>query len=155
MMLLGPLPRNSSDDAGEHPRPGLPRAREPASSQYELRAKVGDLDIRYFHDTIRYDHMQQPPCSYLGIDVSKEHLDVCCRAEDRTRRHRFPNTRPGHQALISWLGKEPTRTCLEASGRYSIDVALALVAAEGIDVMTANPRAIKNFREASMRKAIP
>lgn len=97
--------------------------------------------------------MQQPTCSYLGIDVSKEHLDIFCRAEDRTRRHRFPNTPQGHQALLTWLGHEPTRCCLEASGRYSIDVALALVQAEHFEVMVANPRAVKNFREASMRRS--
>lgn len=97
--------------------------------------------------------MQQHPQSYLGIDVSKDHLDVFYRAEDRTRRHRFRNTTAGHQALINWLGHEPTRCCLEASGRYSIDVALALVEAKHLEVMVANPRAVKNFREASMRRS--
>lgn len=130
-----------------------PYIQEPASLQYEPRAKRGDLDIRYSYDTIPYDHMQQPTCSYLGIDVSKDHLDLFRRTGDRTRKHRFPNTVQGHQALLDWLGQEPTRCCLEASGRYSIDVTLALVAAEDIEVMVANPRAVKNFREASMRRS--
>lgn len=97
--------------------------------------------------------MQQSPQSFVGIDISKDHLDVFSVKQGQSRKRRFGNTPKGHRALIGWIGNEPVRVCLEASGRYSIDVALALVEANGIEVMVANPRAVKNFREASMRRS--
>lgn len=96
--------------------------------------------------------MQAPTC-YLGIDISKDCLDICCHTNGREQQRRFPNTSAGHQALIDWLGNGPIRACIEASGRYGLDIALALSEAEDIQVMVANPRAVKNFREASMRRS--
>jgi hypothetical protein len=86
------------------------------------------------HNTIRYgpmqQSMQQSPQSFVGIDISKDHLDVFSVKQGhsrkrRFRKRRFGNTPKGHRALIGWLGNDP----VEASGRYSIDVALALVEA--------------------------
>ncbi len=94
----------------------------------------------------------QPPTCYLGIDISKDHLDACRLAGGRKQRRRFKNTPAGHRRLVAWTDA-PARVCLEASGRYGLDVALALFEAEGTQVMVANPRAIKNFREASMRRS--
>jgi transposase len=96
--------------------------------------------------------MQAPTC-YLGIDISKDCLDTCRRANGREQRRRFPNTPAGHRALVDWLGNRPVRACVEASGRYGLDIALALFEADSVDVMVANPRAVKNFREASMRRS--
>lgn len=92
--------------------------------------------------------MQQRPQSFVGIDISKDHLDACCRRQNRSYRRRFPNAPAGHRALIDWLGDDLIRACVEASGRYSLDVALALFETNNIEVMVANPRAVKNFREA-------
>jgi transposase len=96
--------------------------------------------------------MQQSPQSYLGIDISKDHLDTCRLANGRKQRRRFPNASAGHQQLIAWA-RRGARVCVEASGRYGLDIALALSEADGTEVMVANPRAIKNFREASMRRS--
>ena len=41
-----------------------------------------------------------------------------------------------------------TRVAMEASGIYSLDVALALEGAEGIEVMVANPRSVHAFANA-------
>ena len=95
--------------------------------------------------------MQAPTC-YLGIDISKDSLDTCRLVGDRQQKRRFKNTPTGHQRLIAWMHNS-TRVCMEASGRYGLDIALALFEAEGVEVMVANPRAIKNFREASMRRS--
>lgn len=95
--------------------------------------------------------------AYLGIDVSKDHLDACLRLgggrKEKTRKRRFANSPKGHQVLVQWIGEEPARVCLEASGRYSIDVAVALCEAEGIELMVVNPRAARQFAEASMRRS--
>ena len=97
--------------------------------------------------------MQQSPERFVGIDISKDYLDACCRGQSRSRRRRFRNTPTGHRALLRWIGKAPARACVEASGRYGLDIALALSAAESTQVMVANPRAAGNFREASMRRS--
>ena len=91
--------------------------------------------------------------SCVGIDISKDYLDACHVHGNGHRRRRFPNDRKGHERLIGWIGENSARVCVEASGRYSLDVALALCQADKLEVMVANPRAIKNFREASMRRS--
>lgn len=42
---------------------------------------------------------------------------------------------------------------MEATGLYGLDVAIALSAAEGIEVMVANPRAVRNFAKAMMQRS--
>ncbi len=72
-----------------------------------------------------------------GIDVSAAQLVVALEGEDgRSLQRCFPNRARGHQALILWLQKTraQVRVCLEATGLYSLDVALALHAAAGIEV---------------------
>ena len=72
-----------------------------------------------------------------GIDVSAAQLVVALEGEDgRWRQRSFPNRASGHQALILWLQKSeaPVRVCLEATGLYSLDLALALHAAAEIEV---------------------
>lgn len=70
----------------------------------------------------------------------------------------FTNTAAGHQALIQWLTggypsrERPVRVVLEATGRYSVDLALALHQAEGVAVMVANPKAVHNYAQAQMQR---
>ena len=42
---------------------------------------------------------------------------------------------------------------VEASGIYSVDLSLALDSAAGIEVMVANPRALKDYRRATMERS--
>jgi len=97
--------------------------------------------------------MQQTTDCFVGIDISKDHLDACSRRQNRSRSRRFPNTPAGHRDLIDWVGRGRIRACVEASGRYGLDIALALFETDRTEVMVANPRAIKNFREASLRRS--
>lgn len=89
-----------------------------------------------------------------GIDVGKTHFDVVRRTES-TQHRRFNNTAAGHRELIKWLrhAGQPVRVVVEASGIYSLDLALALHEAEGIGVMLANPRALKDYRRSRMQRS--
>jgi transposase len=93
---------------------------------------------------------------YVGIDVSAATLDV---AVDRGRGEvwagRFENTTAGHRRLIQALTKKgrTVRVCVEATGVYHLDVAMALQGARRIEVMVANPRATKDFARAQMQRS--
>jgi transposase len=54
--------------------------------------------------------------------------------------------------LIHWLGKLGfVRVCLEATGIYSLDLALALDAAEAMECAVLNPKAVHNFAKTLRR----
>jgi transposase len=83
-----------------------------------------------------------------GIDVSAAQLVVALAGENESWQQRsFPNRPAGHQALILWLQKNRirVRVCLEATGLYSLDVALALHAAPGLEVAVLNPKRVHRF----------
>ncbi len=88
---------------------------------------------------------------YVGVDVSKECLDVAFRP---TGGHRsFSNDPGGIEALVSRLVEErPTLVVLEASGGYERPAAAAL-AAEGLAVAVVNPRQARDFARATGRLA--
>jgi transposase len=92
----------------------------------------------------------------VGVDVDSEAL-VCAmqRAEQRLPLARFANTAAGHKQFIRWASKggRPVRVCLEATGIYSLQFALALHHAKNVEVMVVNPRAIKDFSRACMQRA--
>lgn len=93
------------------------------------------------------------PATYAGVDVSKDHLDICCFDNEGAQRRtqRFKNTAAGHRQLVGWLGGS-ARVVVESTGRYGLDLAFALFAAEGIEVMVANPKALRGFACAQMRR---
>jgi hypothetical protein len=91
-----------------------------------------------------------------GIDVSKKVLDVAVRRDgEHLEIAQFDNHAAGHRKLIAWLtkGRRDARVVLESTGSYSLDVALALQRARGIEVMVANPRAVKQFAGALMQRS--
>jgi transposase len=55
-----------------------------------------------------------------------------------------------HQKFIRWAtkGARSARVCLEATGIYSLEFALALHHAKNVEVRVVNPRAIKDFGRA-------
>jgi transposase len=92
----------------------------------------------------------------IGVDVdSQELICVMQRAEQRTPLATFANTAAGHRKFIRWAtkGGHPARVCLEATGIYSLEFALALHHARNVEVMVVNPRAIKDFARACMQRA--
>jgi transposase len=83
----------------------------------------------------------------LGIDVSKDTLDVNIIVRAKPRGQQFANSPEGWRALIAWLRQhkiERVHACLEATGRYSLGAALALHEAGHI-VSLVNPAQIKDF----------
>lgn len=91
---------------------------------------------------------------FCGIDVSAETLAVAVQQEDERFEERvFENTAGGHEALIAWLQKRKVgaRVSLEATGIYSLDLALALDRAEGIEVAVLNPKVIHRFAQTLRR----
>ncbi len=94
--------------------------------------------------------------NHAGIDVSHKWLDVeRDRGGELVEVARFDNDAAGHRKLCRWLGKggRQVRVALEATGLYSLDLALALHRCKAIELMVANPRAVKDFAGALMQRA--
>lgn len=95
---------------------------------------------------------QIDPC---GTEVSAEELIVALRRKGVPQPlQSFPNTPEGHRAIVSYLARPGrwVRVCLESTGVYGLDLALALAAQAGIQVMVANPRAVRHFAQALMER---
>jgi transposase len=95
-----------------------------------------------------------PTMVFCGVDVSRATLAVAVQHQDPLfQQHEFANSARGHQELIAWLGKRgaPVRVSLEATGIYSLDLALALDAAPGIEVAVLNPKAVHRFAQTLRR----
>lgn len=87
---------------------------------------------------------------FVGVDVAAGSLCVQLSGSgEAVVRLEFANTPAGHKALIKRLTKRGrrARVCLEATGTYHFDLAMALHAA-GIEVMVLNPKVAKRFAEA-------
>ena len=86
-----------------------------------------------------------------GIDVAAQTLAVACSAGAGITAFELPNTPAGHKKLAQRLttGGRNARVCLEATGVYHLNLALALLAHPDIGVMVVNPRRIKDFSNAS------
>jgi transposase len=89
----------------------------------------------------------------VGLEVSAKELVVAREGKKGVRS--FANTPAGHGELIQTLtrGGQRVRVVMEATGLYGLDVAIALSDAEGIEVMVANPRAVRNFAKAMMQRS--
>lgn len=90
-----------------------------------------------------------------GVEVSAKVLVVALKVNGQLRRKEFANTAAGHQQLVNWLRKhsEQVRACLESTGLYGLDAAIALHAQSGIEVMVANPHSVRHFGQAMMNRS--
>jgi transposase len=88
----------------------------------------------------------------LGIDVSKNTLDTSFLVGAKPRSKSFANSPAGWRNLIAWLAEHEIRqvhACLEATGRYSLGIALALHEA-GHVVSVINPAQIRDFTRSKL-----
>jgi transposase len=88
---------------------------------------------------------------FVGIDVSKQHLDVAVRPQGRV--WRVSNDQAGLAQLVRQLGAaRPERVVLEASGGYELAAADALSGA-GLAVSIVNPRQVREFARGTGKLA--
>ena len=88
---------------------------------------------------------------WIGIDVSKDHLDVASTAEGAVTR--FANDEAGVAAVLAELTTQaPQRIVLEATGGYQTLGAATLLEA-GLPVAVVNPRQVRAFAKALGRLA--
>lgn len=81
----------------------------------------------------------------VGIDVSKDHLDVAARPGGAFR---VPNDAGGAAALVARLAPlAPAMVVLEATGGYEAEALAALLAA-GLPAAVVNPRRVRQFTAA-------
>jgi transposase len=88
----------------------------------------------------------------LGIDVSKNTLDVSMSGCNKIRARSFANSSDGWGNLMDWLitQKIPrVHACLESTGRYSLGIACALYEA-GHVVSIVNPAQIRHFARTKL-----
>jgi transposase len=91
------------------------------------------------------------PQRFVGIDVSKDTLDVVIRPEGTHRQ--LPNTDEGFDQLVAFLKPlAPTLIVLEATGGYQRRVVAALGLA-GLPVAVVNPARTREFAKALGRLA--
>jgi transposase len=93
---------------------------------------------------------------YVGVDVSKDQLDVCLRwSEPESREEVFAvaHDEAGIDTLVSGLVKErPMLVLLEATGGFE-RAAVGSLAAERLPVAVVNPRQVRDFARATGRLA--
>lgn len=93
--------------------------------------------------------MSQRP--FVGIDVSKEHLDVALLPSAAQRR--VTNDEAGITELAQWLlQSEPELIVMEATGGYQSGCVAALAQA-GLPVVVVNPRQVRDFAKATGKLA--
>jgi transposase len=92
----------------------------------------------------------------VGIDVSKDSLDVCVlRGEDKGKHRKFRNCEAGFKELEKWVlanAPSPRHFAMESTGCYSFGLA-AFLADRGHKVSVENPRPVKHFAIAAKLKA--
>jgi transposase len=83
---------------------------------------------------------------YVGIDVSKEHLDVA--SEDGALEARFANDEQGHGQIVARMRElSPTLVVMEATGNFQVDLSVVLASAQ-VPMAVVNPRQVRDFAKA-------
>lgn len=95
------------------------------------------------------------PISEIGIDIAAATFEAKKRLGTGKCARRFDNTPTGHRQAIRWIlkGTQSARVCLEATGVYHLQLALALAETPGIELMVLNPKAARRFAEAQLIRA--
>lgn len=84
----------------------------------------------------------------VGIDISKDRLDVACLPAAVHALPAFANDAKGHAALVKRLRRvSPRLIVLESTGGYQRMLVAALAAA-GLPVVVVNPRQVRDFARA-------
>lgn len=86
--------------------------------------------------------------TYIGIDVAKNHLDVCILPLNKTKR--FKNNESGVLSLIEFIGdnKKIERIILEPTGGYE-ELVLEMLAEKGYKISMVNASQVRAFARAN------
>lgn len=98
--------------------------------------------------------MDETACA--GIDVGLDQLTVAVCDHDSWREPReFANNKQGHRQLLRFLKRlgKAVRVCLEPTSTYHLSLCYALNDAPHCTVCLADPRAVKDFAAASIKRA--
>lgn len=93
--------------------------------------------------------------AYVGIDVSKDKLDVWLLGVEKAEGSVVENNRKGFNQLHHWLKKRKASgaaVCLEATGIYSDEVARFLHE-RGYQVSVVNPARVAAFADSQQRRS--
>ncbi len=93
---------------------------------------------------------------HAGIEVSANQLLVALRREEQTLPLKsFLNTPEGQRAVLRYLARKGhrVRVCMESTGVHGLDLARLLQKRTGVEVMVANPRAVRHFAQALMERS--
>jgi transposase len=97
------------------------------------------------------------PLLCAAVDVSARELVVAIGHDPMGLPclHTYANTAAGHRQLLKQLTAKAdrVRVAMEATGVYGLSLALRLQAQAGVEVMVINPRAVKDFIRAGMKRA--
>jgi transposase len=86
------------------------------------------------------------PGTFIGVDVSQDHLDVHVRPA--TLRRRFANTADGIAELIAWVRPHAAgRIVFESTGPYQ-KAAVGALLAQGLPAVVVNARCVRDFAKA-------
>ena len=88
---------------------------------------------------------------YVGVDVSKDNLDVAIHSRSGTRR--FANTDAGIKDVVGYVrGIGPVLVVMEATGGYEISLAAALSEA-GVPTAVVNPKHARDYAKSTGKLA--
>ncbi len=98
--------------------------------------------------------MTNKTAQFAGIDVGAEELVLVVRKSATSMKaQKFANTPADRTRLVAKLAKLPgLRVCLEATGTYHLELAVALHDA-GVELNVVNPKAAHNFAKALMKRS--
>ncbi len=91
--------------------------------------------------------MKKRPLCFVGIDVSKDQLDIACRPEDR-RWHVANDSAGIADCLLQLRQLKPMLTVLEATGGWQGSLVAALAVAK-LPFAVVNPRQVRDFAKAT------
>ncbi|MBL4659213.1 MAG: transposase [Alcanivoracaceae bacterium] len=90
---------------------------------------------------------------FFGIDISKLTFDVTVLIEDKSQHKKFDNNLQGFSHFHKWIKslKSESYICMEATGIYSMHLALYLVKRK-YKTIVSNPYKIKNYARMKMNR---
>ena len=91
----------------------------------------------------------------IGIDISNDVFDATLQHSGGVSRRQFSNTKSGHRQFQKWALRRANsaQVCMEATGVYHLQLALALDANAAVELMVVNPCAARRFAQANMVRA--